>query len=41
MGGLFFKFKYFLLIDSEWVLWGKGEKNFDEGSEKVFEIECL
>lgn len=38
MGGLFFKVKYFWLIDSELVLWGKGEKNFGEGSEKEFEI---
>ena len=41
LGGLFFKVKYFLVIDSELVLWGKGEKNFDEESEIVFEIVCL
>ena len=34
MRGLFFKVKYYLMIDSELVLWGKGEKNFCEGSEK-------
>lgn len=37
-GGLFFKVKYFWLIDSELVLWRKGEKNFSEGSEIEFEI---
>lgn len=41
MGGLFFKVKYYWLIDSELVLWGKGEKNFGEGSEIDFEIVCV
>lgn len=31
LGGLFFKVKYFLVIDSELVLWGKGEKYFGRG----------
>ena len=41
MGGPPSKPKYSLPTDSEQVPWGKGEKNPDEGSEKVPEIECL
>ena len=41
MGGPPSKPKYSLTTDSEQVPWGKGEKNPDEGSEIVSEIECL
>jgi len=41
MGGPPSKPKYSLVTDSELVLWRKGEKNPDEGSEIVPETECL
>ena len=36
--GLSAKFEYYLLIDSEWVLWGKGEKLVREGDSFVDEV---
>jgi hypothetical protein len=37
----FIKAKFFLLSDSEKVLWRKDEKKFLKNCEKEYEIKCL
>lgn len=39
--GLFCKVKYYWMIDSEIVLWGKGEKNFGRGVKRIWNCKFI